>query len=67
MELDRTFAVGIVAATVAFIALMTCIGFGMQNSNQHYYAAVDRCTAGGGTWMPIHGSGTGLRFLPATN
>ena len=40
---------------------MACIGYGIRNTNFHYYAAINKCTESGGQWMPTSASGSCIR------
>ena len=44
--------IGWTCATVTILGIVTAIYFGTQDSNQKYYASMDKCTAVGGSFIP---------------
>ena len=49
---DWDFFIGWTAATVIVLGLAFTIYNGVIDSNQKYYASMDKCTAAGGTFIP---------------
>jgi hypothetical protein len=46
------FFIGCTTAVVIVLGVVTMIYFGVQSSNEKYYASMDKCTAAGGTFIP---------------
>jgi hypothetical protein len=44
--------IGWTCATVTILGIVTAIYFGIQDTNQKYYASMDKCTTAGGTFIP---------------
>jgi hypothetical protein len=47
--------IGWTCATTMVLGIVTMIYFGVQSSNEKYYASMDKCTAAGGTFIPTGG------------
>ena len=47
--------IGWIAAVIVSVSLISAVYFGIQNSNEKYYASMDKCTAAGGTFIPTGG------------
>ena len=47
--------IGWTAATVIILGIVFTIYNGVIDSNQKYYASMDKCTAAGGTFIPTGG------------
>lgn len=48
--------IGWTCATVIILGLLTAIYYGTADTNQRYYASMDKCIAAGGSFIPIRGS-----------
>ena len=48
--------IGWTCATIIILGLLTAIYFGTVDTSQRYYASMDKCTAAGGSFIPIRGS-----------
>ena len=44
--------IGWTCATTIVLGVVTMIYFGVQSSNEKYYASMDKCTNAGGTFIP---------------
>jgi hypothetical protein len=44
--------IGWTCATTIVLGIVTMIYFGVQSSNEKYYASMDKCTNAGGTFIP---------------
>jgi hypothetical protein len=44
--------IGWTCATTIVLGIVTMIYFGVQSSNEKYYASMDKCTSAGGTFIP---------------
>jgi len=44
--------IGWTAGTVIILGIVTAIYFGVRDTNQKYYASMDKCTAASGTFIP---------------
>jgi hypothetical protein len=44
--------IGWTSAVAIVLGIVTAIYFGVLDSNQKYYASMDKCTAAGGTFIP---------------
>ena len=49
-ELD--WLIGWTAATLIVLSIVCAVYFGVQNTNQKYYASMDKCIASGGSFIP---------------
>ena len=50
------FFVGCATAAITILGIVTAIYFGVQNTNEKYYASIDKCTDAGGSTIPVgHG------------
>ena len=48
--------IGWTCGTVVILGILTAIYFGSSDSNQRYYASMDKCIAAGGSFIPMRGS-----------
>jgi len=48
--------IGWTCGTVIILGLLTAIYLGTTDTNQRYYASMDKCTTAGGSFIPIRGS-----------
>ena len=48
--------IGWTCGTVMLLGLLTAIYLGTADTNQRYYSSMDKCTAAGGSFIPIRGS-----------
>jgi len=55
-EWDWDWFIGWTCATVIILGFLTAIYFGTTDTNQRYYASMDKCTTAGGSFIPIRGS-----------
>jgi hypothetical protein len=55
-NLEWDWIIGWTCATVIILGLLTAIYFGTTDTNQRYYASMDKCTTAGGSFIPIRGS-----------
>lgn len=53
MRFEWDFFVGCATATITILGIVTAIYFGVQNTNEKYYASIDKCTAAGGSTIPV--------------
>jgi len=49
-ELD--WLIGWSAATTIILGIVTAVYFGVQDTNQKYYASMDKCITAGGSFIP---------------
>ena len=49
-ELD--FFIGCTTAAVIVLGIVSMIYFGVQSTNEKYYASMDKCIAAGGSFIP---------------
>ena len=54
-ELD--WLIGCTTAAVIVLGITTAVYFGVQDTNQKYYATMDKCVTSGGTYVPQYGGG----------
>ena len=52
MKFDSEFSIGCTTAVVITLGIISAIYFGVQNTNEKYYASMDKCTAAGGSFIP---------------
>jgi hypothetical protein len=45
--------IGWTCMTVTILGIITAIYYGTVDSNQRYYASMDKCTAAGGSFIPM--------------
>jgi len=45
--------IGWTCATIIVLGFVTAVYFGVQDTNAKYYASMDKCTAAGGTFIPM--------------
>jgi hypothetical protein len=48
--------IGWTLSTVIILSIVTVIYYGTADSNQRYYASMDKCIAAGGSFIPMRGS-----------
>jgi len=44
--------IGWTCGTVIILGIVTAVYFGVQDTNQKYYASMDKCTTAGGSFIP---------------
>jgi len=44
--------IGCTTAAVVILGIVSMIYFGVQNTNEKYYASMDKCIAAGGSFIP---------------
>lgn len=49
---DWDWFIGWGCATIMVLGILTAIYYGARDSNEKYYAAMDKCTTSGGTFIP---------------
>lgn len=42
---------------LVFLGIIGLITYGVQTSNEKYYAAMNQCVSANGTWIPTQNSG----------
>ena len=56
MRFEWDWFIGWTCATATVLGIITAIYFGTTEANQKYYASIDKCTAAGGSTIPVgHG------------
>ena len=45
--------IGWTCMTVTILGIITAIYYGTADSNQRYYASMDKCTTAGGSFIPM--------------
>ena len=55
MGFEWDWLVGCVTAAVITLGIAAAIFFGVQNTNEKYYASMDKCTAASGSFIPMRG------------
>lgn len=52
MKFDSEFLIGCTTAVVITLGIISAIYFGVQNTNEKYYAAMDKCISASGSFIP---------------
>jgi hypothetical protein len=56
MTIEWDWFIGCTTFMVVVLGIVTAIYFGVQNTSEKYYASMDKCTAAGGSFIPLRNS-----------
>jgi len=52
MKFEWEWLIGCTTAVIMTLSIVSAIYFGTTNTNEKYYASMDKCTSSGGSFIP---------------